>query len=53
MIIIIIFLFFFPFAQLTNELSSLVWSTETKKAEQLLGMNEETFKDSLNDAFVS
>ncbi|XP_071794453.1 ubiquinone biosynthesis monooxygenase COQ6, mitochondrial-like [Asterias amurensis] len=36
---------------LTNELSSLVWSTNHSEAESLLLMNEEQFVDEVNNAF--
>ncbi|XP_038072685.1 ubiquinone biosynthesis monooxygenase COQ6, mitochondrial-like [Patiria miniata] len=36
---------------LTNEMSSLVWSTSHSQAESLMHMNEEQFVDEVNDAF--
>jgi len=39
--------------QLTDCLSSLVWSTSIEHAKELLTLSNESFVDSLNDALVS
>ena len=39
--------------QLTDTLSSLVWSTSHEHAAELVSMDEETFVDAINSAFVS
>lgn len=39
--------------QLTDCLSSLVWSTSIEHAKELLSLPNESFVDSLNDALVS
>lgn len=39
--------------QLTDCLSSLVWSTSIEHAKELLSLSNEGFVDSLNDALVS
>lgn len=39
--------------QLTDCLSSLVWSTSIEHAKELLSLPNEGFVDSLNDALVS
>jgi len=39
--------------QLTDCLSSLVWSTSIEHAKELLSLSNESFVDSLNDALVS
>lgn len=38
---------------LSNQLSSIVWSTNTDKVKQLLQSSEMEFIDAVNDAFVS
>lgn len=37
---------------LSDKLSSIVWSTKTLQAKELLNLPEEEFIDSVNDAFV-
>lgn len=39
--------------QLSDTESSLVWSTSHRLAEELLEMDEESFVDAINSAFVS
>lgn len=39
--------------QLSDTWSSLVWSTSPERAAELLGMDEESFVDAVNSAFVS
>lgn len=39
--------------QLSDTQSSLVWSTSHHNAEELLQMDEESFVDAINNAFVS
>lgn len=39
--------------QLSDTLSSLVWSTSHEHAAELVGMDEEKFVDTVNSAFVS
>lgn len=39
--------------QLSDTESSLVWSTSHQLAEELLEMDEESFVDAINSAFVS
>lgn len=39
--------------QLSDTASSLVWSTSHEHASELLTMDEESFVDSINSAFVS
>lgn len=39
--------------QLSDTQSSLVWSTSHKLAEELLELDEESFVDAINSAFVS
>lgn len=39
--------------QLTDTLSSLVWSTSHEHAAELVSMDEENFVDAINSAFVS
>lgn len=39
--------------QLSDTVSSLVWSTSHELASQLQRMDEESFVDSINSAFVS
>lgn len=39
--------------QLSDTVSSLVWSTSHRLAEELLSLDEESFVDAINSAFVS
>lgn len=39
--------------QLSDTLSSLVWSTSHEHAAELVSMEEEEFVDAINSAFVS
>lgn len=39
--------------QLSDTVSSLVWSTSHQLAEELLSLDEESFVDAVNSAFVS
>lgn len=39
--------------QLSNDLSSLVWSTDKKSAQHLLHLPQEIFTDQINQAIVS
>lgn len=39
--------------QLSDTASSLVWSTSHRLAEELLELDEESFVDAINSAFVS
>lgn len=39
--------------QLSDSESSLVWSTSHQHAEELLQLDEESFVDAINSAFVS
>lgn len=39
--------------QLSDTESSLVWSTSHRLAEELLELDEESFVDAINSAFVS
>lgn len=39
--------------QLSDTASSLVWSTSHQHAEELLQLDEESFVDAINSAFVS
>lgn len=39
--------------QLSDTMSSLVWSTSHEHAAELVSMNEENFVDAINSAFVS
>ena len=41
------------FVQLTDNLSSLVWSTTLEHAKQLVSLEEDRFVDAVNNAFVS
>ena len=41
------------FVQLTDNLSSLVWSTTLEHAKQLVLLEEDRFVDAVNNAFVS
>ena len=41
------------FAQLSDEFSSLVWTTSPDQAKHLLRIPEESFVDAVNDAYVS
>ena len=41
------------FIQLTDNLSSLVWSTTLEHAKQLVSLEEDRFVDAVNNAFVS
>lgn len=43
----------FLFVQLSDTLSSLVWSTSHTHATELVSMDEEKFVDAINSAFVS
>lgn len=38
---------------LSNKLSSIVWSTESKHFKQLMQLNDTDFIDAVNNAFVS
>lgn len=42
-----------PLKQLSDTLSSLVWSTSHAHAAELVSMDEEKFVDAINSAFVS
>ena len=39
--------------KLTENLSSLVWSTTPEHAKKLVSMEEDQFVDAINNAFVS
>ena len=41
------------FIKLTDNLSSLVWSTTLEHAKQLVSLEEDRFVDAVNNAFVS
>lgn len=43
----------FLLPQLSDTMSSLVWSTSHQLAEELLELDEESFVDAINSAFVS
>lgn len=43
----------FDALQLSDTVSSLVWSTSHRLAEELLELDEESFVDAINSAFVS
>lgn len=43
----------FLLPQLSDTMSSLVWSTSHQLAEELLALDEESFVDAINSAFVS
>ena len=51
--IVCLFVCFVFLDKLTENLSSLVWSTNPEHAKQLVSMEEDRFVDAINNAFVS